>query len=564
MSYRRQTEIAPEVADTRFDMRIVAPSATLLILIVIWSIFFPETAEKIMQALYGPFAKNTGVVYLWATLAMIALTVFFACSRYGNIRFGEPGEKAEFSNYSWMAMMFTSGVAGAVLFWSFVEPTFNLAYPPQYAEPLSREAYDWSLSYVLLHWGPVTWPWYAITALPICYMFYRLKRPVLRISAVAEPVIGKKATDGWAGKTIEVFFIVGLIFSNTAVMGVSLPLVAHALGALLGIEPSFGLQVVILAVSACIFTASVTLGLKKGIKILSSINVSVAIAMIVYVLFVGPTVQIMESFTNSVGVMTNNFIGMLFWTSPWEASTFPQDWTIFYALWMASYGPFMGLFIARISRGRNVRQVLLWTVFGGMAGSFFIHGVFGSYALNAQKSGLVDAVGILTSNGPQGGAMALIAYLQSIPGGVLMLIGYCICSTVFLATSVDSCAYIMSCAATRKLTLGTEPTTGNRFFWAFIQAGLALAVISLGGMGAAKIFANFAGALMLIPIAIAVVAWFKFVKRVDLVEEERRNDATEASILADISQKDCTIALDGDGIDPDLLRPDGQAACELK
>jgi BCCT family betaine/carnitine transporter len=349
-------------------------------------------------------------------------------------------------------------------------------------------------------------------------MFYRLKKPVLRIDAVAEPVLGKKLIDGWAGSALEIFFIVGLIFSNTAVMGVSLPIVAQALSALTGIPPTFGMQVCILAVSTAIFTTSVTLGLKKGIKVLSWINVWIALAMVAFAFTVGPTTQIFNSFTNAIGKMTSNFFQMLFWTSPWKADSFPQDWTIFYALWMASYGPFMGLFIARISRGRTVRQVTLMSIFGGMAGAFLIHGVFGSYTLNAQHTGLVDAVGILKASG---GPTALIAVLQTLPLGGVVLVGYCLFSTIFLATSVDSSAYIMACSATSRLAPGVDPSLFSRFFWAILQAGLALAVISLEGLGAAKIFANFAGALMLLPIGFAVFSWFIFIRSDDVRRELR-------------------------------------------
>ncbi len=516
-----------EKPDTRPDWFIFIPTSAVLLIIVAMSIMYPEASEKVLQSIYGPFAKHTGMLYLWVTFGMIALAAYFSVSRFGSIRFGEPGEKPEFRNSAWLAMMFCSGVAGAVLFWSIVEPLWNIAAPPQYAAPLSREAFDWSLSYVLLHWGPVTWPWYGVIALPICYMFYRLKKPVLRISAVAEPVIGEKAANGWFGRTLEIMFIVGLIFSNTAVMGVSLPIVAQAFATLTGMDPTvntFNIQVGFLIVSTILFTTSVTVGLKRGIQVLSYANVFIALGMIFFVFFTGPTTQILNSFTNSFGLMCDNFFKMLFWTSPWAESSFPQDWTIFYALWMASYGPFMGLFIARISRGRTVRQVVLMSILGGMGGSFLIHGVFGSYTLHAQMTGLVDAVGILKANG---GPAALIAVLQTIPGHSLMLVGYCVFSTIFLATSVDSSAYIIACSATRKLTAGADPSLFSRFFWAVIQGGLALAVISLGGFGAAKIFGNFSGALMLLPIAFAVIAWFKFIKHHNLPEEEDASHMVE-------------------------------------
>ncbi|MFW5500327.1 MULTISPECIES: BCCT family transporter [unclassified Maridesulfovibrio] len=497
-----------EGADLRPDLKILVPATLVLFGIIACSILFTETSEKVLKAAYGAFAHNTGTIYLWVTVGMMLLCAFFMFSNYGNIKFGAEDEKPEFNNFSWIAMMFCSGVAGAVMFWSIVEPLFNLAYPPKYADPLSRESFEWAMSYVLLHWGPVTWPWYMVTALPICYMFYKRKKPVLRISAAAEPILGKKVNGG-IGKGIEIFFIIGLMFSNAAVMGVSVPIVNHALAQTLGIEPSFTLEMIILAVSAVIFTASVSMGLSKGIKLLSDANVVIALSMVFFCLVAGPTVFIMDNFTNSFGNMVGNFWSMIFWTDPYTDGTFPQDWTIFYALWMASYGPFMGLFIARISRGRTVRNVVGMGLAGGIAGSYMIHAVFGGYTMWAQLNGVVDAVGVLKASG---GPAALVSVLSTLPAGHIVLIGYCVFSTIFLATSVDSCAYVISCSATKRLVPGHEPTRGHRFYWAAVQAALALAAITLGGLGPVKIFANFAGALMLIPIGFAVAAWFKMVK----------------------------------------------------
>jgi BCCT family betaine/carnitine transporter len=510
--------------DLRPDKKILIPATLVVIGIIACSILFTKQSEQVLKTAYGIFSHTTGTWYLWVTLAMILLSVFFIFSDYGKIKFGDEDEKPEFNNYSWVAMMFCSGVAGAVMFWSIVEPLFNLAYPPQFAEPLSRESYEWAMSYVLLHWGPVTWPWYVVTALPICYMFYKRKKPVLRISSAAEAVLGDKVNGG-IGKGIEVFFIIGLMFSNAAVMGVSVPIVNHALAATLNIEPSFTLELIILAVSAVIFTASVTMGLKKGIKVLSDTNVIIALSMVFFCLVAGPTVFIVDNFTSSFGHMVNNFFGMIFWTDPYTKGTFPQDWTIFYALWMASYGPFMGLFIARISRGRTVRQVIGLGLAGGISGSYLIHAVFGGYTMYAQLNGVVDAVGILKASG---GPAALVAVLQSLPAGSIVLIGYCLFSTIFLATSVDSCAYVISCAATTKLGIGHEPTRGHRFYWAAMQAGLALAAITLGGLGPVKIFANFSGALMLIPIGFVVIAWFKMTKEDNALLPFKKPKAVQA------------------------------------
>lgn len=491
------------------EMRILVPATIVILAIAIPSILWPETSQKFFQAVNSAFTANTGALYLWISFIMVCLSVFFAFSRYGDIKFGKPDEKPEFGNFGWIAMMFCTGVAGAVMFWSVVEPLWDLVAPPQYAESMSTEAYEWSLAYVLFHWGPLTWPWYVITSLPICYMFYKLKRPVLRISAAVEPFLGEKRVKGPLGLGLETVFVVGLVFSNAAVMGISIPIVNHAIANTIGLEPGKGMELGVIIVSTAIFCTSLWLGLKKGIQRLSNLNVIIALTMIVFTFVFGPTRFILDTFTNSVGVMLDNYFKMQFWTDPFTSGRFPQDWTVFYALFMASYGPVMGLFIARISRGRTVRQIVSMGILGGMAGAFMIHGVFGSYTLNVQLNGIVDAVSILKESG---GPAAMVAVLGSLPLGVVVLVGYSLFSTIFLATSVDSCAFVISTAVTTELHPGEDPSCGHRLYWALLQGGLGIALLMLGGLGSVRVFANFAGALMVFPIGFAVLSWFRMLR----------------------------------------------------
>ena len=491
------------------EMKILIPATIVILAIALPSILWPEASQKLFKTVNTAFTANTGSLYLWVSFIMVCLSAFFVFSRYGDIKFGEPDEKPEFGNFGWIAMMFCTGVAGAVMFWSIVEPLWDLLYPPQYAAAMSTEAYEWSLAYVLFHWGPLTWPWYVITALPVCYMFYKLKKPVLRITAAAEPFIGEKNAKGPLGLTIETLFVVGLVFSNAAVMGVCIPIVNHAIASTFGVEPSKGLELGVIVVSTAIFCASLWLGLKKGIQRLSNLNVIIALAMIAFAFVFGPTRFILDTFTNSVGVMLDNYFKMQFWTDPFTEGRFPQDWTVFYALSMAAYGPVMGLFIARISRGRTVRQIVSMGVLGGMAGAFMIHGVFGSYTLNVQLNGIVDATAILKESG---GPAAMVAVLKSLPWGVVILVGYSVFSTIFLATSVDSCAFVISTAVTTKLNLSEDPARAHRLYWALLQGGLAVSLLMLGGLDSIRVFATVAGATMVFPIAFAVVSWFIMLK----------------------------------------------------
>lgn len=499
------SDTANNCSNRKPEMRILVPATLIVLSIALPSILWPEASQSLFKSINTAFTGKTGSLYLWASFIMACLSCYFVFSRYGDIKFGEPDEEPEFGNFGWVAMMFCTGVAGAVMFWSIVEPLWDLAAPPQYAATMSTQAYEWSLAYVLFHWGPLTWPWYVVTSLPICYMFYKLKRPVLRITAAAEPFIGEKNVNGPLGIGIEIFFVAGLVFANAAVMGISIPIVNHAIASTFGVEPSKGMELGVILVSTGIFCTSLWLGLKKGIQRLSNLNVIIALAMIAFAFVVGPTGFIMDTFTNAFGVMMDNYFKMQFWTDPFTSGRFPQDWTVFYALFMASYGPVMGLFIARISRGRTVRQIVAMGVLGGMAGAFMIHGVFGSYTLHVQLNGILDAVGILKESG---GPAAMVAVLNTLPMGTVVLVGYSLFSTIFLATSVDSCALVISTAVTTELHPSEDPTRGHRLYWALLQGGLGVSLLMLGGLGSVRVFANFAGALMIFPIAFVVISWF--------------------------------------------------------
>lgn len=512
--YRLNEEIdlrdeCPAAIDLRPEWKIFVPAILVILLISIPSLLYPKASEEIIGAIYRPFAANFGTLYLWITLGLVLLCAFFAFSRYGNIKFGEPDEKPEFSLTSWIAMIFCSGVAGAVMFWSIVEPMWNLAIPPQHAAPMSVDAYEWSLAYLLLHWGPNAWCTYFITALPIAYIFHIKRKPFLRISSAAEMIIGKQK-DGILGRTVDVFFILGLLFCTAVTMCISLPTVEAALDKVFGLAPSFSVQIGILLASAALAGASVWLGLDKGIKWLSNANVVIALAMIVYGALCGPTSTLFKIFTNAAGKMVGNYFNMTFWTDPFGGGTFPQDWTIFYALFWAGYGPFMGLFIARISRGRTVREIIGWGMLGTVAGGFLIHGVFGSYTLWAQSTGLIDAVTILKE---QGGPAAMIAVLDTLPYSKILLLAYCAFSTIFLATSVDSGCYIVSSTATRSMPYGCDPERTHRTFWAVAQGALALGLLAIGGLEVAKIFGNFSGALMALPVLLLTACWLRIIRQ---------------------------------------------------
>lgn len=501
-------KMAKQDIDLRPEKGIFLPAILCVLLISIPMILWPAESEKLLKAVNGPMMSKFGTLYLWFTLGLVGMCFYFIGSRWGDIVLGDPDDKPQYSLISWIAMVFCSAVAGAAMFWAIVEPQWNLLFPPHSAEAMSRDAYDYALAHLLLNWGPNAWGSYFIVALPIAYLFHIRRKPVLRISSAASNVLGKQ-TNGLIGRLCDICVILALIFCTATTMCISLPTVEAALCKVFGWTPSLNLQLCILAVSACIAGWSVWSGLDKGIKFLSNLNIGIAIGLIVYAIFVGPTSKLFDIFTNAFGIMISDYVGLTFWIGPFANTSFAQDWTIFYALFWAGYSCFMGLFIARISRGRTIREVVGWGLFGCLAGSYLIHGTFGSYTLYAQYNGIVDACAILKS---QGGPAAMMAVLDTLPMGKLVMIVYCCFSTIFLATSVDSGCYVISSLATTRMNSNTDPARWHRTLWAGVLASLAFGLLAIGGLNVAKIFGNFSGAVAVLPAVLLVVAWWKILK----------------------------------------------------
>lgn len=500
----------PEKADLRPDWSILLPSFIVILLVSLPAIVSPQKAEGFFAFIYKPLAFHMGTLYLWLTATMICLCLYYACSRWGDIKFGAKDDKPEFSLLSWTAMIFSASTGGAVIFWAITEPLWDILQPPQYAASMSVQAYDWALAYLLMHWGPNGWCTIFMIALPIGYMLYVRKEPFLRLSMATEPVIGAKNARGILGRCIDIFFILGLIFETCVTMCLSLPTVAISMEEVFGIKPDLAAQTGILVFSGLVAGYTVYKGLNKGIKWLSDANMILAVALVLYCFLCGPTVQIFNIFTNAFGKWLGNYPTMVFWTDPWMGGTFPRDWTIFYSLFWCGFGPFIGLFVARISRGRTIREILVFGTIGTVAGSCLIHGTFGAYSLYVQHSGMLDLMPILQE---KGGAAAVVAVLGTLPFRDMVLLVYALLATIFLATTVNSAAYVSASTSTCLLPPGEQPEKWHRTFWCFAICLVALGLLSMGSLGVAKIFGNFAGMLMILPILLLMGCWFKTLKK---------------------------------------------------
>ena len=464
-------------------------------------IMFPAEGKAVLDTALAWLTRTFGWAYLWFTIAAFGILIYYAMGRYGNVRFGGPDAKPEFSLPSWIAMLFCAGIGASVMYWGAIEWAYYYASPPFGIEPKSKEATEWAAVYGLFHWGFTAWAVYCIPTLPLAYHFWNRKRPVLRLSATCEGVIGAKAAAGAPGKIIDIVFMFGLIGGVGTSIGLSTPMLSAGLAELFGFERSFRLDAAVILVWSAIFGFSVYSGLEKGIRVLSDINFWLVALVLAFVLSFGPTVFIIDTFTNSIGLLLQNFIKMSFYLDPvakadgfitalreGEAyvdagATFPERWTVFYWAWWIAYAPFMGLFVARISRGRTIRELIATEIFGGALGCWLFFAVLGNTSLFLQLEGSQNLSQLVAEGlAPEAIISTVVAVGDRvIPFGIPLLIVFVALAFIFGATTMDSAAYTLSSVATEERGEVTEPARWHRFFWAVMLSVVSLALMFAGG-----------------------------------------------------------------------------------
>ncbi|MFV0409225.1 MAG: BCCT family transporter, partial [Paracoccus sp. (in: a-proteobacteria)] len=413
----------------RLDGRVFYPSLAVIAAVVAPLLLFPEAGPAAVNAAFAFATGKFGWLYLIAGLAAVVFLICLAFSRYGNVRLGGPDDVPEFSYFSWVAMIFCGGIGIAIVNWAWVEPIYYLQGPPFGAEPMSAEAAEWALTYGQFHWGLTPWAFYCLPAIPIAYSMFVRRNPGVRLSVASGGVLGRHV-DSWVGVLLDSVVVFGVVGGVGTSLGLAVPLVSQLVSGQFGIEPSLGLDLAILAAWTALFGASVWFGLSKGIKILSDTNVILAILLLAFTFIVGPQLFIVDGWVNSLGRMASNFVSMSTWTDPVGGSSFWKDWTVFYWAWWIAYAPMMGLFVARISRGRTIRELIIAELVWGSLGCWVFFAIWGGYAVNLQLSGALDVSAILSSDGIPATVEAI---LGSMPMSGLVTIIFILLCFVFLA-----------------------------------------------------------------------------------------------------------------------------------
>jgi BCCT family betaine/carnitine transporter len=491
------------------DTQVFWPALIVVVAAIVPLMAMPERSAAVLDRIMHFTTHQLGFLYLWFTVAAFAVLLWFAFGRYGTVRFGGADAEPEFRKLSWIAMLFCAGIGTSLLYWATIEWVYYYQAPPFGIAAESAEAAHWAAMYGLFHWGPLAWALYCIPALPIAYAFHNRKIPFLRISQACRGIIGDRA-DGPLGKLIDVLFIFGLVGGTGTSLGLGTPILSESISTLLHVERTFALDAFVIVIWTAVFGTTVYLGMERGIKRLADANVYLGFFLLAFVLIFGPTVFILDTFTNSLGLLATNFPRMSFYTDPVGGSGFPQTWTVFYWAWWIAYAPFMGLFVARISRGRTVREVVGANLVWGSLGCWLFFAAFGNTALHDQLNGTVPVIEIMNAVSPQA---AIVAVVEALPVGTFILVLFVVMAFIYSATTLQASAYTIASVASRELVAGeSEPLRWNRLFWAVALGAMAVALMYLGGLRPLQTASLIVALPLILVIALCVWSFLRWLR----------------------------------------------------
>ena len=458
------------------NKRVVFFSNIIILLLLTVMYIFPTQVYEFVLGAFNQITHSMGIFYiLTGVISLIFIVVMVR--KHGMVVLGNGGEEKAYSEFSWAAMMFCAGIGGAMMMFSFIEPLYYLSDPPFGILPMSREAYEYAHMYGQFHWGILDWMLFVPLTLFIAYYVYVQKKETY--------TLGGMLSNRHEGKNIyadliDVFSIIAILGGAATSMGLSAPIICRIVSELFGIADEEKILGIVFLIWFIVFTTSVWKGLEKGIKKLSYVNIGIALIFIFVLFIIADPMKVIDTETNSIGLMIWNFPRMALYTDPFGGSGFPQRWTVFYWALTLAYAPGVAIFTARISKGRTIKQLVYGMVFYGSLGTMFSFSTLGLYSLVLQKNGTLDLVNIMSNEGKEA---VIVAILGTLPLHQLFELVYAVLCMVFMATTIDSSVYVIaSVTSKRAIAQNDDPPKNHRIAWAVLMLLFSVILTRIGGL----------------------------------------------------------------------------------
>ncbi|MFT5832658.1 MAG: choline/glycine/proline betaine transport protein [Cognaticolwellia sp.] len=507
------------------------PASIIIVLFIVLTLVIGKPMEQVFANIQSQITTNAGWLLVLVVNMFLALALYFSISKIGKIRLGGKDAEPEFSTFGWFSMLFSAGLGVGLLFYGVGEPMMHFSNDVINETPGTAEAAKNAMKYTFLHYGLHAWAVYAVLGVALAFFAFNKGLP-LTLRSVFYPILGDKI-NGWIGDLIDTIAVVATLFGLATSLGLGVGQVSAGLNYLFGTNDTIAFQVFLIAVITGGATVSVVLGLDKGVRVLSELNMRLAIVFLVLMLLLGPTVYLLDGFIQNVGVYFQNMIELGVLTEVYQGTTWQHDWTIFYWAWWIAWSPFVAMFIARVSKGRTIREFFLGVMLVPSLLTFLWMSVFGGsgiYLELQQGINISDAVNENIST-------ALFVMLEEYPWSTLMSVLGIILVTSFFITSSDSGSLVIdSITAGGKL----DAPVGQRIFWAFVEGTVAATLLLGGGLKAlqtASIASGLPFAIILIIMCFSLVKGLHEEVRAMEKAEKVKERTTYQNIITDLVNK---------------------------
>jgi choline/glycine/proline betaine transport protein len=478
-------------------------SALVIIAFVFYCGLFTEQAGDTFNAIQSWIVSTLGWFYILAASSLLFFVIWLFISPYDDVRLGPEDSRPDFRYFSWFAMMMSAGMGIGIVFFGAAEPLQHYLSPPE-GGGNSRDALWEAFRFTFFHWGFHPWAIYTSIALPLAYFHFRRGLP-LAPRSLLYPLIGDRI-HGWPGHAVDILCTTGTLFGVATSLGLGAIQINTGLHKLFGITVGSNFQVGLITGITALATISVVSGLNRGIRFLSITNMALASTLLIFVLIAGPTLFQLQVFTTSIGYYLQTLPFTSFWVSPdTEGATWQADWTLFYWSWWISWSPFVGVFVARISRGRTIGEFIRTSLLIPTLAGFFWFAVFGGAALYQHREGIQDLAG-QTDENP---SIALYLVLEQLPFHQVTWVLATVLILVFFVTSSDSGSFVDD-----MVTSGGDPNPPRpqRVFWAIAEGAVAAVLVMAGGLQALRTASLTTGLPMALFLLIAAYGLYRALK----------------------------------------------------
>ncbi|WP_022869118.1 BCCT family transporter [Schaalia vaccimaxillae] len=518
-----ETDLNAQTDEARISWRVVAPAVAIALALVAPAVIWPDSMRDIVSGISSGVVNDMGWYYTLIVVGFVAFAIFIAVSRFGDIKLGSDDDEPDYSRSSWFAMLFAAGMGIGLVFWGVAEPLSHYEDPAPGTDVSSMSSTaQAAMNTTFLHWGLSAWAIYVVIGVAIAYMVHRKGRTV-SIRWVLEPLLGDRVK-GWLGDIIDIAALVGTLFGVATSLGFGAAQFSGGLEfqGILNQSPNVLLAIVVII--SLLAALSVASGLDVGIKWLSNGNLVLAAVLLVAVLFLGEPLFIMREFVQSIGQYIQNFVPLSFRTMPFYSvegggEAWLGSWTTYYWGWWMSWSPFVGIFIARISKGRTVREFVVGVLGVPTLVTFLWFSVMGGTALWQHMYG-----GVNLTEGDNWTTTALFAMVNNLPGGPVLAGLFMLLLVVFFVTSSDSASFVLGMLSSNG---SPNPPLSIRLFWAALQGGIAALLLWLGassdgsatdGLGALQVLSILSALPFSVVLVMTCVSMYKAFGK----ENERR------------------------------------------